>query len=161
MPEITYKATINASPSRVFDALTEQKHIAAWWTPDCTVEQKVGGHATFEFKGPDGRLDGYSLMRIEKLVPGLLVEWKCIEQDYQGLNDWIGTTIRFRLTENSQKGTELDFAHIDWKNTEGSYHRCTGGWEHVLGTSLKSYLETGQGAPYLAHVAKDAARKAG
>jgi uncharacterized protein YndB with AHSA1/START domain len=69
MPDIRYKVTLNASPARVFDALTDQNHIAGWWTPDCTVEQKVGGHATFEFKNADGGLDGYILMRIQKLVP--------------------------------------------------------------------------------------------
>ena len=162
MPEITYEFTVNASPAKVFDALTDQNHIAAWWTPDCTMEQQVGGHATFEFKAADGRLDGYSLMRIEKLTPNQLVEWKCIEQDYQGLHDWIGTTIRFRLTENPRQGTDVEFAHLDWKSTEGSFHRCTDGWAHVLKRSLKSYLETGRGEPYLAHLEKEtAARKAG
>jgi uncharacterized protein YndB with AHSA1/START domain len=158
MPDITYKFSVNASPSRVFDALTDENHISRWWTPDCTLDGKAGGHATFEFKNANGRLDGYSLMRIEKLVPGELVEWKCIEQDYQGNNDWIGTTIRFRLSDNGRGGTNIDFAHLDWKSTEGTYQRCTDGWNHVLQTSLKNYLETGRGEPYLAHIAKDAAR---
>jgi uncharacterized protein YndB with AHSA1/START domain len=160
MPDITYKVTLKAPAARVFDALTDQNHIAGWWTPDCTVEQRVGGHATFEFKGADGRLDGRVLMRIEKLVPNKLVEWKCIEQDYQGLSDWIGTTVRFRLADNGQGGTELDFAHLDWQSTEGSFHRCTDGWSHVLGSSLKNYLETGKGEPYLVHLKKEAAQKA-
>jgi len=161
MPEITYQCTINASPARVYDALTDQAHVAKWWTPDCTLEHRVGGHATFEFKAADGRPDGYSLMRIEKLVPGALVEWKCVEQDYQGNTDWIGTSIRFRLSENSQKGTDLDFSHADWKTTEGSFHRCTDGWRHVLETSLRNYLEIGKGETYLAHIAKETtARKA-
>lgn len=160
MPEITYRFSVDASPSRVFDALTDQSHVAKWWTPDCTLDQKAGGHATFEFKGADGRLDGYSLMRIEKLVPGELVEWKCIEQDYQGNTDWIGTTVRFRLADNGRGGTEVDFAHLDWKSTEGTYYRCTDGWRHVLQASLKNYLETGKGEPYLAQLRKEAAQKA-
>jgi uncharacterized protein YndB with AHSA1/START domain len=161
MADITHKVAIDASPDRVFDALTEQTHIAGWWTPDCTVEQRVGGHATFEFKAADGRLDGHILVRIEKLVPGKLVEWKCVEQDYKGLSDWIGTTVRFRLAGNGKGGTDLDFAHTDWKSTEGSFHRCTDGWRHVLGVSLKNYLETGKGEPYLVHLQKEAKRRAG
>jgi uncharacterized protein YndB with AHSA1/START domain len=160
MPEISYKLTINASPAKVYEALTDQKHIAAWWTPDCTVEQKVGGHATFEFRAANGHLDGHSLMRIEKLVPNRVVEWKCIEQDCQGIQDWIGTTIRFLLTENTRQGTDLDFAHTNWKSTEGSFHRCTDGWAHVLKISLKNYLETGKGEPYLRHIEKESASKA-
>jgi len=160
MPEIKYQVTINASPARVFDALTDQDHVAKWWTPHCTLDQKAGGHATFEFRGPDGRLDGHSLMRIEKLVPGQLVEWKCIEQEYQGISDWIGTTIRFRLSDNGRGGTDIDFAHFDWQTTAGSYARCADGWDHVLKTSLKNYLEIGKGEPYLAHIKKEAAQKA-
>jgi uncharacterized protein YndB with AHSA1/START domain len=160
MPDITYKFAINAPPARVFDVLTDQSHVAKWWTPDCTVDQRVGGHANLEFKSADGRLDGYSLMRIEKLVPGQLVEWKCIEQDYQGNTDWIGTSIRFRLSDNGRGGTDIDFAHLDWKTTEGTYHRCVDGWNHVLQTSLKNYVEMGKGEPYLAHLKREAAQKA-
>jgi len=159
MPEITYKFTIDASPAMVFDALTDQQHIAQWWTPDCTVERRVGGHATFEFKGSTGKLDGYALMHIENLLPGKLVVWKCVEQDYQGINDWVGTTVRFRLADNGRGGTDMDFAHLDWKSTEGSYPRCVAGWEHVLLTSLKNYLEIGKGSPYLAHIEKEAAQR--
>ncbi len=161
MPQITYKLTINATPKQVFQALIDPKDIAGWWTPDCTTDQKAGGFINLEFKGRNGQLDGFSRMRIEELVPGQLVEWKCIDQNYGGINDWIGTTVRFRLSENSQGGTDLDFAHVNWKSTEGSYHRCTGGWEHVLQISLKNYLETGKGEPYLVAVEREAALKAG
>jgi uncharacterized protein YndB with AHSA1/START domain len=159
MPEIAYKFNINATPRKVYEALTESKHIAEWWTPDCTADRNVGGYAKFEFKGPTGKLDGYSRVRIEKLVPGKLVEWKCLEQDFQGVNDWIGTTIRFALAPDSHGGTEIDFAHTNWKDTGGCYGSCTDGWGHVLKTSLKNYLETGKGEPYLAHIAKDAAAR--
>jgi uncharacterized protein YndB with AHSA1/START domain len=158
MPNVHYRFTITAPPARVFDALTDQNHVSKWWTPDCTLDSKVGGHAKFEFKSADGRLDGHSRMRIEKLVPAELVEWKCIEQDYQGVRDWVGTTIRFRLSGDGRGGTNLDFDHLDWKNTEGSYRRCTEGWNHVLQTSLKNYLEKGKGEPYLEQIAKESAR---
>jgi uncharacterized protein YndB with AHSA1/START domain len=155
MPEIMYKFTINVSPSRVFEALTDQNYVAKWWTPDCTLDAKVGGRARFEFKNASGGLDGYSVMSIEQLVPNQLVEWKCIEQDYQGNDDWVGTTIRFRLADNRRGGTDIDFAHVDWNTTDGSYSRCTDGWKHVLRTSLKNYLETGKGEPYLLHLEKE------
>lgn len=159
MPEITNKLTINAAPQKVFEALTNQKHIARWWTPDCTADQKAGGFVKLEFKARHGKLDGYTRLHIEKLVPGELVEWKCVEQDFGGIHDWIGTTIRFRLAENSRQGTNIDFAHVDWKNRQGSYQRCTDGWEFVLKTSLKNYVETGKGEPYLSHIEKEATLK--
>lgn len=159
MPEIAYKVNIHVSPTKVFEALTDPRLVRGWWA-DCAGDGKTGGYMRFEFRARDSTLDGYSRMRIENLVPGKLVEWKCVEQDYQGVNDWIGTTIRFRLGEDGHGGTDLDFAHVDWESTEGSYHRCTGGWEHVLKTSLKKYLETGKGEPYLVQVEKEAANRA-
>jgi len=152
MPQIAYKFSVNALPARVYEALTDQKHVSQWWTPDCTMDRKTGGRAKFEFKSSSGALDGYAIMRIEKLIPNKLVEWKCTEQDYQGVSDWVGTTIRFRLSPNPADGTDVDFAHLDWQNREGSFRRCTDGWNHVLITSLKNYIEKGKGEPYLAHL---------
>lgn len=160
MPEIAFQFTIDVPAARVFDALTDPRHIAAWWTPDCTSEQRTGGSARFEFRNASGHLDGYSEVRIEQLVPGKLVEWKCLNQDYQGVKDWIGTTIRFRLSPHARGGTDVDFAHLDWKSREGSFDRCTDGWRHVLETSLKNYLEKGQGEPYRVHLKKEAALRA-
>lgn len=157
MPDIHYHFTISASPERVFDALTEQKHVSNWWTPDCALESKIGGLAKFEFRNAKGQRAGYSLMRIDKFDPAEVV-WKCIEQDYQGISDWVGTTIRFRLTADGRRGTNVDFDHLGWKSTEGSYRRCTEGWNHVLQTSLKNYLENGRGEPYLEQIAKEPSR---
>lgn len=159
MPEIAFQFTLDSSPTKVFDALTDPRHIAGWWT-ECTSDQRAGGSARFEFRNAGGTLDGYTQVRIEQLVPGKLVEWKCVDQDYQGLSDWIGTAIRFRLSPNVQGGTDVDFAHLDWKNKEGSFDRCTDGWRHVLKTSLKNYLEKGQGEPYRLHIEKEAALRA-
>jgi len=158
MPQIAFQFTIDIPAARVFEALTDPRHIAGWWT-ECTSDQKAGGSARFEFRNCSGALDGYTRVRIEKLVPGELVEWKCVDQDYQGLKDWIGTTIRFRLSPNAQGGTEVDFAHAGWKSKEGSFDRCTDGWRHVLATSLKNYLEKGQGEPYRVHIEKEAAMR--
>jgi uncharacterized protein YndB with AHSA1/START domain len=161
MPEIIYMFSIDRPPARVFEALTEPKHIGNWWTPDTTSDQKVGGYARFEFRGLDGDLHGYSHMRIEKMVPDKLVEWKVVDQNYQGVNDWIGTTIRFRLTDNGRGGTNVDFAHTEWKDKQGSFDRCNDGWAHVLETSLKGYLETGRGQPYQVHLQKQASLRTG
>jgi uncharacterized protein YndB with AHSA1/START domain len=159
MPEITNKVTINAAPQEVFEALTQAKNIAGWWTPDCAADQNVGGFVKVEFKASDGKIDGYTRLRIEKLIPGKLMEWKCVDQSFEGISDWVGTTIRFRLAENPSGGTDIDFAHVDWKNTQGSYQRCTDGWEFVLKTSLKNYVETGKGKPYLSHIEEEAKLK--
>jgi uncharacterized protein YndB with AHSA1/START domain len=156
MPAIIYKVLIHAAPGKVFDALTQPRHLAAWWTPDCSAEARVGGQVRLEFRAADGTLDGVGVMRIEQLVPGTLLEWQCIAQDYKGETDWLGTTIRFVLSADGHGGTVLDFTHIGLEEGE-CFDRCSDGWGFVLNTSLKNYLETGTGVPYLAHVAHNAA----
>jgi len=57
MPEIAYKLNIHASPTKVFEALTDPKHVPGWWT-DCTGDRKAGGYMRFEFRArrQSGRL---------------------------------------------------------------------------------------------------------
>jgi uncharacterized protein YndB with AHSA1/START domain len=148
MADISNKVTINVPANKVFEALTEQKHLAAWWTDDCVADKTVGGKANFEFDAPDGSQDGYAHMRIEKLVPGKLVESKCIDQSFRGMKDWIGTTIRFNLSENGPDKTNLDFIHSGWKDKGDLYNKCTDGWAHFMKTSLKNYLEQGKPEPH-------------
>ena len=47
MPEVTHRLTINAMPSRVFDAFFDPKALAAWWevTRAVCVPRPLGGYA--------------------------------------------------------------------------------------------------------------------
>ena len=45
MADIKLNVTINASPEKVYEALTEQKHLEAWWTTDCIVKPEVGSQS--------------------------------------------------------------------------------------------------------------------
>jgi len=61
------KVHFKASPTEVYEALTKQKGIQGWWTPDCTMEAKEGSKATFRFG------ETYTVMSIERLVPNAQV----------------------------------------------------------------------------------------
>ena len=143
MPDINLNITIKASLEKVYEALTEQKHLALWWTPDCSAEPKVGSKAKFEFKGANF----YNVMEIVKLEPNKLVEWKCIEVGDDNNKEWEGTSVIWEISEDNG-ATNLSMVHKDWKEETELFKRCTDGWQHYAGKSLKSYLETGKGEPY-------------
>lgn len=144
MPDIKLKVEINAGPEKVYEALTEQKHFELWWTPDCTVEPEVGTESRFEFN-PHG---DYIVLIVTKLEPNKLVEWKVTDSKMMGTPEWINTTITFELSEKDGK-TELSFTHEDWKDETECFKKCTDGWKHFVADSLKSYLETGEGKPFI------------
>src|SRR5690606_18703433 len=61
---IYHRLLIEAPAETVYEALTTQKGLRAWWTPDTTAKPEPGSIARFAF-GPDY----FKEMKIEKLNP--------------------------------------------------------------------------------------------
>jgi uncharacterized protein YndB with AHSA1/START domain len=144
MVDIKHNVTINADPSLVYEALTEQKHIALWWTKDNILEPKAGSIGKFEFK----EFNDWADILVEKLEPNKLVQWKVTGGKMMQTDDWRGTTIIFKLSNNEKGGTDINFMHEDFKSETECYKKCVEGWHHFIVVSLKSYLETGKGVPF-------------
>ena len=87
-------------------------------------------------------------MEIVKLEPNKLVEWKCVEAGEESNKEWEGTSVIWEISDDSGK-TNLNMVHKDWKEETELFSRCTDGWNHYAGNSLKSYLETGKGDPWI------------
>jgi uncharacterized protein YndB with AHSA1/START domain len=138
MPEITYTLSINAPTKKVQEALTQQHHLALWWTPQCEANDKK---ISFHFE-PYG---DYVNVKVIEQSP-TKVEWMCTNSKMLGTPDWINTTITFNI-KKAPEGTTLHFSHKGWKEKTTCFKRCTDGWDHFL-KSLKAYLETGKGAPF-------------
>jgi uncharacterized protein YndB with AHSA1/START domain len=136
-----YQKTIklNTSPQDVYKAITAEDGIKSWWTVDCKVSTEVGGKSSFYFE----KLLFNSMENVE-LAPSKKVHWKCVE----GWNEWIGTEVTFTLTENSEGGTELHFAHKGLTPDLSCYKMCSNGWENTL-KSLQDYVNTGKGTPHI------------
>ena len=138
MPAILHELTIDAPPERVYEAITEQAGLAAWWTNFASAQAKVGTISEFSFYG------GQVLMRMEitALEPPRRVDWKALA----GAPDWPGTRITWELSP-ADNGTKILFGHRDYASTGGSFASVNYNWAWYL-TSLKAYLETGQGNPH-------------
>ena len=66
---------------------------------------------------------------------------------YQKKDEWVGTQIVWQIEESST-GSKIKFMHKGLVPMLDCYEVCKGGWGYFLG-SLKNYLETGMGTPYI------------
>ncbi len=137
MPDILHKVRVNSAPKDiVYRALTTCEGLAGWWTTDTTGDNHVGGVVQFRFGG--GGFD----MELLELDPGRRVRWLVVD----GPQEWIGTRIDWDLKED-EHGTVVMFRHQDWKEPVEFMHHCSTKWATFL-MSLKSLIETGEGAPW-------------
>jgi len=136
MPDILHKVGIKSSTlDDAYAALTTIEGLSAWWTNNTQGETKPGGVLQFRF-GPGG-ID----MKILELEPAGRVQWQVID----GPKDWIGTKVSFDLRQEGD-WTIIVFKHQGWHAPVEFMHHCSTKWAVFL-LSLKSLLETGQGAP--------------
>lgn len=137
-----------ATPAeKVYEALTTQRGIEEWWTATSEVGTAVGELISIRF-GPT-----FKTMRIEVLRPNTEVRWHVTDAQLvaPGLtrtNEWIGTTIAFQLTPQPDYATRLTLEHIGLTPEVECYELCSQGWRQFL-ASLKRYVETGKGTPYV------------
>lgn len=136
-----------APVSIIYEALTTQHGIQNWWTTASEVGTTVGQQITIRFG------DTYKVMRVEVLRPFTEVQWSVTDAHLvvPGLtrpNEWIGSTIVFQLTPHSDALTLLQLEHVGLTEQIECYEICRQGWNQFL-RSLKSYVETGKGSPYV------------
>ena len=74
-----------------------------------------------------------------------LVEWTVTECAF--LPDWVGTRPTFTITPVENDRSELFFRHHGLTPELACIEMCTLGWNSYL-TSLRRYVESGQGSPF-------------
>jgi uncharacterized protein YndB with AHSA1/START domain len=135
MANITHKIATIRTPEQVLTALTTLAGLNAWWTTDTSGDPGQGGLLEFRFngQGPD--------MTVEKSTVSEVI-WRVTG----GPEDWIDTTVEFRL-ENEDDKTAIYFTHRNWHEENDFHYHCSMKWA-VFMLSLKQYLDTGQGWPF-------------
>ncbi|HUY77325.1 MAG TPA: SRPBCC domain-containing protein [Ktedonobacterales bacterium] len=141
MQAIVEERTIATSPERVFQALTQADDIIRWWSEEAITTPEVGSLATFRFRPPAGTLQ----FEVAELDAGEKVRWVSRQEPPH----WAGTSVTWSLTPVTQ-GTRVNFTH-DGFVEDANVETVRQNWSHFL-DSLKSYLETGKGAPGVAVV---------
>ena len=146
MPNYNSELLVQAPAHRLYLALTTQAGLQGWWTEDCSMGEGVGAHAAFHFG------DTWKVMRVAGLNPDSEVRWTCTDSHIAAPNlqrgdEWTGTDIVFRLVPRGRY-TLLQFEHVGLTPKIECYALCSSGWHQFLG-SLKRYVETGKGTPYV------------
>ena len=147
MHSFKFDLLVAAPAAKVFEALTTQQGIQSWWTTSSEVGTAVGEHITIRFGGT------FKVVQIEALHPATEVRWRVVDAHLvvPGLartNEWLGTTIVLQLVPQSDTVTRLALEHIGLTPEVECYDICSQGWTQFL-ESLKAYLETGKGSPYV------------
>lgn len=141
MADIIHRIGIKSSGTKVFAALSTLEGLAHWWTEEVKGETSVGGSITFTFRSGTGEVKGLMVMEVEESTPGKKLRWTCLE----GPDEWVGTGIRFDLSEQDGQ-TILLFGHLDWRERVEFMAHCSMKWAVFL-LSLRDYVETGTGRP--------------
>ena len=93
---IRHEVGIKASPEAVYQALTDTKKLARWWTSDTRGSgSKVGDVLEFWFG------DVCQKFEVVELQPAKLVRWKANRKG--GLEEWAGTEIAFSLNADEKQ----------------------------------------------------------
>ena len=136
--EINHQIGVKASPEAIYQALTEPKQLAQWWTSDTRGSgTKVGDTLEFRF--------GVFCQKfqVKALKPGRLVAWQA--PPGQGADEWERTEITFDISPDDQQ-TYIWFRHSGWRKHSDFHAHCSMKWATFL-LSLKYLLETGTGRP--------------
>ncbi|MFI7283351.1 SRPBCC domain-containing protein [Micromonospora chersina] len=136
MADILHRVGVRTpTPEKVYEALTTVEGLAGWWTDDTKGSADVGG--VLEFRFPPGGFD----MEVVESRPAERVAWRVAD----GPEEWLGTTIDWELRQDGDYTIVL-FRHRGWREPVEFMHHCSTKWGSYL-MSLKSLVETGEGAP--------------
>ena len=128
---------IDASPEKVFEAISTISGLKKWWTIETSGADKLNEVVQFRF-GENGGSD----MKIVELKPNETVRWECVNSDH----GWVGHELTFQLDENDGK-TRVRFSHIGQQMDEDFYAVCTFAWGRYF-QSLKQFCHTGIGQAF-------------
>ena len=134
--EIRQKATIKASPAKVFQALTDPKVLTQWFLRRSRVDLRPGGKMLFVWRNFPPYWGTVKTVKKEK---EFAVIWPHKAEGGQK-----ETVVRFTLSKRGKK-TRLDLHHagFGWGRKWVQHYGLTQqGWAYYL-RNLKSVLETG------------------
>ena len=136
MAAIKHLFHIDAPKHKVYEAISTIEGLRNWWTVQTTGDADPGGVIAFRF-GQVG-MD----FKVTSVKEDQEVHWECVA----GFDDWIGTTITFKLDENEGK-TRVRFTHDNWKEASDNYAACSFSWGRYM-DSIRQLCQTGEGAPF-------------
>lgn len=138
MPDILHEVPIAGTPEKIYQALTEQSGLRAWWTEQASAQAKADTVSEFQFYGGQIKMQ----IKVDEISSNHIA-WS----PQAGVPDWPGTRITWDISSDDNGGTKLLFGHRNFPSYDGSFAYTNFNWGWYL-SSLKSYIETGMGKPH-------------
>ena len=130
--------TLNASPERVWKAITNRDQMKEWYFNLAEFEPEVGFEFTFE--GGSEEMTYIHLCKITKVEPGKLLQYRWRYRDYPG-NSFVtwelfpeGDKTRLKLTHEGLETFPTD-------NKDFARSSFEAGWTYIIGTSIVNYMD--------------------
>jgi len=142
-----YKTSIITSKDKEISFYAITTDLDKWWGKVDNSVTKKGDEFSVFFGNTEWRF------RITQFVPFEKITWKCMKaiHIHDGLTgiekEWLHTELFWEINEINEK-TEITMRHKGLIPNLNCYAICQTGWEFFICTSLKNYLETGQGNPH-------------
>jgi uncharacterized protein YndB with AHSA1/START domain len=137
MVDIFEDFPVDASPARVFQAVSEPAELDCWWTLKCSGRAEPGASYELDF-GP-----GYQWRAaVTRCVLNAEFELRITSADA----DWLGTRVGFTLEPKNGR-TWVRFHHIGWPATNEHYRISVYCWAMYL-RLMRRHIETGEIVPY-------------
>jgi uncharacterized protein (TIGR02246 family) len=139
--DLAISITTAATAERAFEAISD---VSGWWGRITGTTSAVGDE--FVYVVPGLHYSGFRVVELERprriswLVTGSYLDFVGDKQE------WNGTTVEFDIAEEAA-GTRVTFLHRGLQPTEECYEACANAWSTYIRSSLKSFIETGQGQP--------------
>lgn len=141
--DFTTTIKANSTAQAAFDAIND---VSGWWGRITGSTTAVGDEFVYVVPGLH-----YSGFRVTELEPGRRVAWLVTGSYLDFVDDkqeWNGSTVRFDIVE-AHDGVEVRFTHDGLTADDECYEICTNAWGMFVNGSLKAFIETGKGAPYV------------
>ncbi len=134
---INHDLVINAAIDKVFEAITEPKHLENWWPLKCKGTPRENEEYNFFFT-PE--YDWYG--KVTEFEKGKAFHVKMIKSD----PDWDSTSFGFDLKKDGD-AVQVSFWHIGWPECNAHFKRSSFCWAMLL-NGLKNYVEKGIIVPF-------------
>ena len=136
---IIIERTLNAPADKVWKALTDVKDMQKWYFKLEDFKAQVGFE--FQFYGGSEDKQYLHLCKVTEVVPGKKLTYSWRYDNYPG-----NSFVTFELFAEGDK-TKLKLTHTGLEtfpsDTDANFSKesFTAGWTHIVGTSLKEFVE--------------------
>ncbi|WP_156255855.1 SRPBCC family protein [Sandarakinorhabdus oryzae] len=135
---IVHDLAIRTRPDVVFAAVSTPAGLDSWWTETCSGLAQPDAVYALGFGG-----DFQWQAKVVSLAPGTSITFEMTD----AADDWLGTTISFRLEPAGDAQTILHFRHEGWAEQSDHFRGSSYCWAMYL-RLLRLYCETGTVTPY-------------